>query len=508
MATLSASGTEDQQKKADIEESLEKSYLLMKTKLDELEQYNKALESHLGSIFSSISQTMDNVRSKPDDLGESSVRGETELSEEEQQTNWKSVKQILRSDEDVESCQVLAQSQLHTEPILHINENCEETSNRKHPGGQLRTDGDLSEIIRELRLSDIGDLKRALLLKKTQRSFSGLSRGAGEEDRPYLDRPRATRNENVPIKFQEDHISPGRADLNNNNSKSNESEHSQFKSSVILERRRSGGRLAVLPPPHPASDKTTSVNLNGNQRFVNSKRYFTPTKAIKTERSRSTGDNPLHFQFYPDHSSNKYQEVWSLRQQRPEAANNRLLTLENIIENDDHHYGGAGGHREGLRDRRFLPLESPSYRTLADIKTCRSKKYSSKTQSIDGFSQVGRKNSFMKAQSDRSSQPDFHVVTSSSSLSPPSVSSSSSISASTVDYPTTEEESLDKDNDDANLLDEFFLFPYEVLDQNFDDICLELSRFSADIESMRQRGQLKAAKASDEWNTLWIYRGV
>ena len=84
-------------------------------------------------------------------------------------------------------------------------------------------------FFRELRLSDIGDLKRALLLKKTQRSFSGLSRGAGEEDRPYLDRPRATRNENVPIKFQEDHISPGRADLNNNNSKSNESEHSQFK---------------------------------------------------------------------------------------------------------------------------------------------------------------------------------------------------------------------------------------------------------------------------------------
>ena len=112
----------------------------------------------------------------------------------------------------------------------------------------------------------------------------------------------------------------------------------------------------------------------------------------------------------------------------------------------------------------------------------------------------------MRAMADRSSQPDFHV-TSSSSLSPPSVSSSSSISASTVDYPTTEEEYPDKDNDDANLLDEFFLFPYEVLDQNFDDICLELSRFSADIESMRQRGQLKAAKASDEWNTLWIYRG-
>ena len=83
---------------------------------------------------------------------------------------------------------------------------------------------------RELRLSDIGDLKRAVLFKKTQRSFS-LSSGAGGV--PNIDqsqyRTRAAGNENVPIEFQEDHISPARSDLNNNNSASNETEHNQSK---------------------------------------------------------------------------------------------------------------------------------------------------------------------------------------------------------------------------------------------------------------------------------------
>ena len=85
------------------------------------------------------------------------------------------------------------------------------------------------QYFRELRLSDIGDLKRAVLFKKTQRSFS-LSGGAGA--RPNIEQSQSevrARNENVPIKFQEDHISPARSDLNNNNSESNESQHNQSK---------------------------------------------------------------------------------------------------------------------------------------------------------------------------------------------------------------------------------------------------------------------------------------
>ena len=86
------------------------------------------------------------------------------------------------------------------------------------------------QYFRELRLSDIGDLKRAVLFKKTQRSFSLSSSGAG--GRPNIVQAQSeapASNGNVPIKFQEDHISPARSDLNNNNSESNETEHNQSK---------------------------------------------------------------------------------------------------------------------------------------------------------------------------------------------------------------------------------------------------------------------------------------
>lgn len=344
-------------------------------------------------------------------------------------------------------------------------------------------------FFRELRVSDIGDLKRALLLKKTQRSFSAVSRCG--EDRPYLEAPTDTRNENVPIKFQEHHISLARSDLNNNNTKSNETEHNQSKDS--------GVGLASLPPTGPPSERS-----------LQPRKYFTPTRTIKTERSRSrsTGDNPLHYHFYPG-DSNKVQELW--RTHRPESlqpSQSRVVTLENIIENDDHPEKTEARTSEGLRTRRFLPLESPPYRTLVDIKTCKSDRYSSKTQSIDGFPQIGHKTYFSRESSSEAGCSEQRLtLTSSSSLSPPSMSSFSSIYASTTDCPTTEDESGDKNTEDANLVDEFFLFPYEVLDQNFEDICLELSRFSADID-LSQRAHLKAAKASDEWNTLWIYRGV
>ena len=100
---------------------------------------------------------------------------------------------------------------------------------------------------RELRLSDIGDLKRAVLFKKTQRSFSVNSGGAGGS--PNIERSQShagASNENVPIKFQEDHISPARSDLNNNNSESNESEHNQSK----VNRNQSGsllGQSRIIP---------------------------------------------------------------------------------------------------------------------------------------------------------------------------------------------------------------------------------------------------------------------
>ena len=79
------------------------------------------------------------------------------------------------------------------------------------------------------------------------------------------------------------------------------------------------------------------------------------------------------------------------------------------------------------------------------------------------------------------------------------------------DFPLSPPEYLDFHKEDDSV-DEFFLLPEDVLNVDFKTVCEELARFSHDMEiildtSEHNSSYLKAAKASDEWNTLWIYRG-
>jgi hypothetical protein len=94
--------------------------------------------------------------------------------------------------------------------------------------------------------------------------------------------------------------------------------------------------------------------------------------------------------------------------------------------------------------------------------------------------------------------------------------SSSSIAASSLDkqenQPQSPPEYLNF-HEESDSVDEFFLLSEDVLNVDFDTVCQELARFSADMETILENtGQnlscLKAAKASEEWNTLWIFRGV
>ena len=152
MATVSSSDGADRDaectdKAADIEESLMQSYLVMKTKLDELELYNKTLETQLGSIFSSISQSGKTVVASQEEVGEEGKEGPD---------NWKSVRASERSNEDLKSRQalsllepVLDETQLHKNSILHISEDRGEPKNYKNPDNKMKN-VDLSEIIRYL----------------------------------------------------------------------------------------------------------------------------------------------------------------------------------------------------------------------------------------------------------------------------------------------------------------------------------------------------------------------
>ena len=231
------------------------------------------------------------------------------------------------------------------------------------------------------------------------------------------------------------------------------------------------------------------------------------------------------YQFYPSSKQSlrhRFNESWHQNNQNSEGKcshKHRLGTLENITEYNPPTIESVTN--EG------------SFKTLTEL---RSKRNERKFSSTDSSERTSKNSSFVHLYEKLSTNPHFRFTPSitdsqstvyksssfksSSTFSPSNISSISSIDAST-DYANTEDE-LDEltsesfdilpSNDDPELVDEFFLFPYDVLDADFDTICVELSRYSPDIELCLQTpekiGHLKAAKASDEWNTLWIYRGM
>jgi len=62
--------------------------------------------------------------------------------------------------------------------------------------------------------------------------------------------------------------------------------------------------------------------------------------------------------------------------------------------------------------------------------------------------------------------------------------------------------------DESAIVDEFFLFSEDVLNADYDIVCQELANCSQDMDNLLENSSfLKAAKASEDWNTLWVYKG-
>jgi len=573
--------------KIDVEDSLQKSYNQMRSKLNQLEEYNKTLENQLASIFQTINAT---VQTEPSD-----ARIDTEFQDEianppvmscssKVETPRLKTKPPVNIKSTDEKNEVVVKPRRvprrHSETdkndknsILQLTAHCHESemSRDKYSASsalhQTKKNNDLSSVIRELRVSDLGDLKRAVLMRKTQRSLS-VSDGSGPNIESFI-------NDNGLLSHKHElHLNP--SDLNNNE-QSDESKEKKASTSVEnLSSKSSSPPTIVINPDQNRfnqrkSDKehnfeqqeidehTTYLGrqeklrtsnteegenrceFDANQqlkhskdgtksdRLVGSKRYFSPKKSIKTERSKSTGEGPsvesLMYQFYPSSKSShqqRFSESWHQKHvDASDICENKskpLVTLENIIED--------------IQDKNSSDADqdSSSYFTLADLKNCRSARKLSMQisheillKSYSRTSETSNHQNFQFVPSIFSSQSTFDPGSSfksSSSFFPSSNKSSfSSIYASTTDYFNTDEDTISNtssqffaDNEEGDLCDEFFLFPYNVLDADFDTICLELARYSPDIENCLQKsikmGQLKAAKASDEWNTLWIYRGV
>ena len=292
-----------------------------------------------------------------------------------------------------------------------------------------------------------------------------------------------------------------------------------------------------LAPDHQTRPVRESENLSRDEkrrgkyshceRAPSTKKYFSSSRRLRSERSRSTGDSSLLYQFYPSEQSlqHRFNESWHQHNQNSEGKRSnkhKLGTLKNITEYNPPAFESSKEFNES------------SFKTLAEI---RSKGSERKFASTDSSERISKNSSFAHLYEKLSTNPHFRLTPSitdsqstvyksssfksSSSFSPSTLSSISSIYASTPDYAQTEDEldeltsdsfDLFPSHDDPELVDEFFLFPYDVLDADFDTICVELSRYSPDIEQClhtpEKIGHLKAAKASDAWNTLWIYRGM
>jgi len=62
--------------------------------------------------------------------------------------------------------------------------------------------------------------------------------------------------------------------------------------------------------------------------------------------------------------------------------------------------------------------------------------------------------------------------------------------------------------EESSIVDEFFLFSEDVLNADYEIVCQELANCSQDMDNLLENSSfLKAAKASEDWNTLWVYKG-
>ena len=171
-------------------------------------------------------------------------------------------------------------------------------------------------------------------------------------------------------------------------------------------------------------------------------------------------------------------------------------------------------HRE--QRRRVSCLEYRPFTTLSMVKEEeKARRISTGTDYELGHLSMGKKYDNKQL---LNIDENTNQKTSPSSTTYLSALSSSSIAASSQEHikellnePESPPEYLNF-NEESDSVDEFFLFSEDVLNEDFDTVCQELARFSPDMENILESFEhnlscLKLAKASEKWNTLWIYRG-
>jgi len=516
---LSGITEKDQSEGRDIQESLNKSYSEMKSKLDELEEYNQRLEKQLNDIFSSISATVS--KADRNGLGKLKSRegggageekfslhkgaaitelpGATELTYDRYHMESKMLDEThsnINHHLGVQSSRKLSQPGTLSKQIIREEEDWEETPNKEQG----------SSVVLQSSISKSND-------NKVECKISNKSSQFTSEIGSYSTKKKSC-----------NHLSP--------NSQLNEI-------LAKLERTTSTKELKHLKEDELACDNTTDEESDDSDLYEIKKHTFlhlvedkikpivVSKKDLYDEVNKiANKEEPIEASdvcFMTDKNcANKHKEYSRSKEYgrlnktcggeennyRAHRNINELLKYDNT--NNNWLYADCQKHT-----RRISAIDPPPFSTLSEIKEEeRTRRLSTGTMhSISNLSLGERKKGNINKNNylNKSSKHPSNLLTEIKSSSTIATSSYESIGV-PEDLLVSPPEYLNF-HEESDSVDEFFLFSEEVLNVNFETICEELARFSNDMEILLDisdcnSSYLKAAKASDEWKTLWIYRGM
>jgi hypothetical protein len=467
-----------------IENSLNKSYSQMKSKLDELEEYNQNLEKQLNSIFSSISESVNKADKSYNPLIQ-------------QMDNLKNI--------------------IIEEPHKRI------LTSSSFPDSNVKSDRNQIDTVREYEQEHkklIPHLEEQFLIANTNNTEA--QKGESQGKNKLFNKCLTEVNTRKQIKNNYEKLKNITED----------GEEFNFNSRGIYAFTKSDTNGDKEVKKH--------LTLHLEEEMIKPKTYLKPVSYRKTPRSKSTGENPfacsssnstellqmkckenqknnsecrtttsnIRFQYQCSQDENERDdEACEVKRNKLISANNLLAVHKGRrrLSSVDHPFSTFS---EAKREEKNRRISTGSYNSPSEYEiNLLSDK--NKHERYEELNNNDRQYCYGK------SHKNQRTVSSVCSTETSSISSLVTIIEDNIEdvkeLPLSPPEYLNF-HDESESVDEFFLFSEDVLNVDFDSVCEELARFSEDMGKVLESTEtnfsfLKAAKASDEWKTLWIYRG-
>jgi len=480
----------------DIQESLNKSYSEMKNKLDELEEYNQMLEKQLSDIFSSISASVSKVdrqglgRVKGDSGGDV-VRVKGGAQAEEKFSPYKGAAMVAQP----EAAQQI--SDRHDKKNNNIQDRSADSR------------ASMSSI-------QPGRLLDKIILEEEDTESSVCSHSSSSMPEDHLVECKVSRESAQYIPEL------GKDFRRKNSNKHLEELLSKFERTKELKCRVKGDELSSRTKVkkselyeikkhtflHLVEDEIKPIVISKKDLYdednrITNKRYpIEPSEVCFMDAKNCSNKHKKYSRCKEYGRFNKTSEY--------EESNYHGHRNINELVGYDKRYEDCHKHK-----RRISSIDHPPFSTLSEIKeeekVRRLSTGTMHTSSNFSLWEMRQGKKINNHCSNKIHKHSSYVLADMLSSSTIDTSSCQSFSGS-EDLLVSPPEYLNL-YEDSDSVDEFFLFSEEVLNANFETICEELSIFSNDMEilldvSPSNSSYLRAAKASDDWKTLWIYRGM